>query len=587
MRTLASFDRRHPVARALAELARELGSSAPVARRPAVRVAWSVGQRKWIRVPWIALLDERETRTRQEGLQCVWLFRQDLSGVYLALTQGTQKLKREVGGDRARAILRQRAVRLRRFCDRLPPRGFRMDDMIDPRTDPRTNADYDHATVTYKLYEAGEIPDDATLTEDLEALLAAYGDAVAGKVDFGVVSLGRAVRESRTGAWERSWEPEGAIAGLREYLERRQFHWEPWQIASYVMALRTKPFVILAGVTGTGKSKLPALVAEATGGASRLIPVRPDWTDSAELLGYTDLRGVFRPGALLRIAREAADQPERQWTAILDEMNLARVEHYFAEVLSRIEDRRPAPGGGWESSPLLLPSADAEEWAEVALPPNLALVGTVNMDESAHGFSRKVLDRAFTIELSDVDLSRWEAREGRPAEPAPWPPRAWEPRAIRLGELRDLSGAEREEIGRAIQALGEVNRFLQAAGLQIGYRTRDEIALFVLHATAIRSSFVTRSGVGVDPLDLGLHMKILPRIVGGSAAVRRAVLELLGWVTDGATLRAESDARPLLDGWEAAGRPTSLSHARFPHTAARLCLMWERLQEEGYTSFWL
>ena len=345
--------------------------------------------------------------------------------------------------------------------------------------------------------------------------------------------------------------------------------------------------MILAGVTGTGKSKLPALVAEATGGASRLIPVRPDWTDSADLLGYTDLRGVFRPGTLLRIAREAAQESERYWTAILDEMNLARVEHYFAEVLSRIEDRRPTPGGGWESSPLLLPSADAGEWAEVALPPNLALVGTVNMDESAHGFSRKVLDRAFTLELSDVDLSRWEGRERRPAEPAPWPPRAWEPRAIRLGELRGVSGAEREEIGRAIQALGEANRFLQGAGLQIGYRTRDEVALFVLHAADIRSSFTTRTGEGVDPLDLSLHMKLLPRIVGGSAAVRRAMLGLLGWATDGATLPAESDARPLLDDWEAVGRPASLPRARFPHTAARLCLMWERLQEEGYTSFWL
>ena len=96
-----------------------------------------------------------------------------------------------------------------------------------------------------------------------------------------------------------------AMEALIEAIAARGFVYEPWQVAAYVTALRTKPFVILAGVTGTGKSKLPALVEAATGGTARLIPVRPDWTDPADVLGYTDLQGRFRPGSVLRAAREA------------------------------------------------------------------------------------------------------------------------------------------------------------------------------------------------------------------------------------------------------------------------------------------
>ena len=73
---------------------------------------------------------------------------------------------------------------------------------------------------------------------------------------------------------------------------------------------------------------------------------------------------------------------------------------------------------------------------------------------------------------------------------------------------------------------------------------------------------------------------------GGSGPVRRAVLGLLGWAHAGRPFRADSDARPLLDAWDDAGRPGPLPGARFPRTAARLCMMWERMLAEGFTPFW-
>ena len=82
-------------------------------------------------------------------------------------------------------------------------------------------------------------------------------------------------------------------------------------------------------------------------------------------------------------------------------------------------------------------------------------------------------------------------------------------------------------------------------------------------------------------------MKVLPRLVGGSRPLRRAVLGLLGWAYDGEALQDEEAARPTLDAWEDAGRPSALPGAAFPRTSARLCLMWERLLTDGFTSFWV
>jgi len=384
--------------------------------------------------------------------------------------------------------------------------------------------------------------------------------------------------------------PTGAsnmLIDVIKFIESRGFHFAPWQIACYVTALRTKPFVILAGVSGTGKSKLPALVAEATGAVSRLIPVRPDWTDSSDVIGYKNLQEKFQPGQLLQFIDEAQRLEEIQHVSIIDEMNLARVEHYFAEVLSRIEDREKVTLG-YQSKPFYAGELNPEDrrWLDYGITPNLAIVGTVNMDESSHGFSKKVLDRAFTIELSDVDL---DLRPTAPANEPPqqWPLEKWVPRAIRLGELANQTVEDEQHIQKVISTLKQINAILIQAQLQVGYRTRDEIALFVLHAQEHLEFFITEQDNAVDPLDLALLMKILPRIAGGSSPIRSTVLGLLGWSFNGQKLESEQDAEPLLTAWKTSGMAGSLPNARFPRTAARLCLMLDRLKSDGFTSFWL
>ncbi len=266
-------------------------------------------------------------------------------------------------------------------------------------------------------------------------------------------------------------------------------------------------------------------------------------------------------------------------------MNLARVEHYFAEILSRIEECRSVEGTSSRLLSLSLADED-REWEEVSLSSNLALVGTVNMDESTHGFSRKVLDRAFTLEFSEIDLTNWENPANNKASKVLWPAYAWQPRATRPAELGTLSENDHKQVTNVIKTLVDINAFLTQAQLQLAYRSRDEIVLFVLHANDLIDSFVTRDGQKVDPLDLAIQMKVLPRIAGGSGVIRKLVLQLLGW-SSGTEFTEPEDADGLISEWSKLGKPHFLPDAKFPRTCARLCLMWERILHEGYTSFWL
>jgi hypothetical protein len=560
-----------------------------VSNRLTLKIKWSVGRGDWARVPWIAVVDERETKSTRHGVYPVYLFREDLSGVYVALNQGIDLLKDEQGAPESRRILRERAEQLRRH---LPPfqalenAGFSSDNAIDLHTTAKLVKNYEASIVSYKLYRRGEIPDDAKLLNDLEQLLVAY-DEYLQRQPFSTAKAPPLKIVPK--AAPKHAELSSATQDVISYVANRGFVYAPWQIAQYITAVRTKPFLILGGVSGTGKSKLAAMIAEATGGVSKLLPVRPDWTDSSEVLGYSDLEDKFRPGPVLEIARAAIANPDLQHTCILDEMNLARVEQYFAEVLSKIEDRAPQANGGYRTNPLLgqtLRGADPD-WATVCIPENLALVGTVNVDESTHDFSRKVLDRAFTIELSEVHLRHWKPNGGPVRTPSKWPMAWWNPIKIHLSELTNASAAQLSEINRAITALDAINHLLGPAQLKIAYRTRDEVAFYLLHAQQISDAFVDSEGDPVDPLDLALQMKILPRITGSSSAIRKCVLGLLGWATNGTPLESDDQGNALVKRWEKFGRPPALINSKYPRLSARLCLMWQRFDADGYTSYWL
>ena len=201
---------------------------------------------------------------------------------------------------------------------------------------------------------------------------------------------------------------------IKSYIVAKGFSYEDGLVENFYLSLNSKPFVILAGTSGTGKTRLVKLFAEAIGattanGRYQMVAVRPDWSDSSDLFGHVDLNGNFIPGAIIDFIKRAELDSIHPYILCLDEMNLARVEYYFSDVLS-IMETRDFDSGRIVSDPLV-PSTyygsdvtAAGKYGTVRLPDNLYIIGTVNMDETTFPFSRKVLDRANTIEFSRVGL---------------------------------------------------------------------------------------------------------------------------------------------------------------------------------------
>lgn len=164
------FGKKSPIWADFERVAAGLRASPLVARFKTIVIKWSAGQGRWATVPWIAALDSRETSRTSEGVYVIYLFRADLSGVYLTLNQGTTSL---LDGGR-NVQLRKRAAELRARSGALRDSGFEVSEGIDLKSDAKLIRGYQDSTVAYKLYATSEIPSDVSLVKDLGAVLAVY-----------------------------------------------------------------------------------------------------------------------------------------------------------------------------------------------------------------------------------------------------------------------------------------------------------------------------------------------------------------------------------------------------------------------------
>lgn len=372
------------------------------------------------------------------------------------------------------------------------------------------------------------------------------------------------------------------LGHIHAYISAKGFFYTKQDIANLFLCLRTKPFVILAGISGTGKTQLVRQFAAALGceETCTLIPVRPDWVDNSDLIGYSDLNGIFQRRAFLNAVLRAKAHPRNMHFVILDEMNLARVEHYFSDVLSILETRERREGQIITQS--LLSDSDLQadlpenaDLLQMGIPDNLYIVGTVNMDESTHPFSRKVLDRANAIEMNEVHLD--------------WPPEGEDIAPLTnvfndflrapYVHLKDIPLDLRPHLKEAMQLLSDINRVLKQADLQFGYRVRDELAFYLLNRYEIRELISEQ-----EALDFQIMQKILPRIYGSSRRVGEALFGLIRFfVPNEIKLTADMPVRTLQ---QHIGDPKKKGF-RFPRTIEKLLLMTRRYEEDGFTSFWM
>lgn len=353
---------------------------------------------------------------------------------------------------------------------------------------------------------------------------------------------------------------------LKYYIESKGYEYSYKTLSNFYLSLKSKPFIILSGISGTGKSKLVRLFAEAISAKFELIPVRPDWSDATELLGYKDINQVFHPGKLTQIITEAQKDSDRPYIVCLDEMNLARVEYYFSDFLALIESRH------WEGESIVtdcLSNESAASGEPLSIPDNIYIVGTVNMDETTFQFSKKVLDRANTIELNDVDLTySFEDEEAIEVAPMPVHNDALRSNYIILRDCKAYAALAK----RVIDQLITLNEIFKPCQLQFAYRVRDEIIFYMAYNEAY--DLMSEE----EAFDYQLLQKVLPRINGTSLRLRETLLKLLGYCMG---KKVDGQESYDLETW-----PKEIDEGIYPRSAAKLLEMLRRYDEDGFTSFW-
>lgn len=567
------------------------------------KIQGSVGQGNWATVPWLAILDNRITGTTQRGEYVVYLFAEDMSAVYLTLAQGVTAPLQEKGRREAYAYLRNKANEIREI---IPLENMKKDENIQ-LMGSGLGQDYQVSAVAYIKYERGNVPNDDQLIQDLENVMENYRQYV----DH-LTATSDDPTEQGADHMPRQPEPlqddqvTGILHQIQSHIRRKGFFFPEHLIENFYLSLKAKPFVILAGISGTGKTRLVKLFAEALGatgdnGQFTLIPVRPDWSDPSDLLGYKDLSGRFKPGPLTEVLVEAR-QPENRhkpYFVCLDEMNLARVEHYFSDLLSVLETQ-DWQGGEIRtqdliSSTLLDTPEDQVKFGSLGIPENVFLIGTVNMDETTHPFSKKVLDRANTLEFNYINLQQYpdfsmqEEAGGAteltdladPADPADLNHLFLRSDYLQLVDAYD---AHKELVVRTTERLVKINALLEDIHAHVGFRVRDAICFYMIYNA--RYGLMSEE----EAFDWQLLQKILPRIQGSHSSVRRVLLNLIKDTLGngaGVTINIQDlmdDASPLYSRWNAGQTPPQAKH---PQSARKLAFMLRRLEEDGFTSYWL
>lgn len=395
--------------------------------------------------------------------------------------------------------------------------------------------------------------------------------------------------QNRSKEW-KSLIPENVESSINTILKVRP----------YITAIKSKPFVLLAGISGTGKSRIVRELARACWDEDseeftaqkpknfEMVQVKPNWHDSSELIGYVSRINkdpVFVAGDFLKFIAKAWENSDIPYFLCLDEMNLAPVEQYFAEYLSVIESRKCYDNGSVKTDPILKKADEQWYWdltskltgnddirkrfnsEGIAIPQNLIVVGTVNMDESTFSFSRKVLDRAMTIEMNDVDLDAGLTESFE--------------HIGKLGcnelvgtavEGKDVYSDNKDVCDKVLGYLKAVNGILERTPFKVAYRTRNEFLLYVVNNLPYckdeAGNDLAEEYVIARALDEVTNMKILSRIEGDDTKVTDNFLEDLKKTITEELAKISDVFKP--------GESVSLR---------KLDEMKRRLTS-GYTSFW-
>lgn len=575
----------------------------------------SAGAGNWADVPWLSILNPNITQTTQSGIYPVYLFCSDGSGVYLSLCFGTTDLKQQYGTAQAKQKARALREQIRQSDARLEQWG----ETIDLHSSTPLGRSYEWASAGAKFYPTEAMPRDEALLHDLQEMMSIYTD------------LNASLNETRP-----------------QTTRPTTFSRQPKMTA--IATPLSKPFLLLAGISGTGKTRFVREQAKATGQLDStycLTSVRPDWHEPSDLLGYvsrlsqsgeahyvtTDVlkfiskawRGLVDAGLSVEVqtlpgegeclvvtGESATLESAPPYWLCLDEMNLAPVEQYFADYLSVLETREWHWQGDhftYRCDALLKPATLDEivdknqlrralgfesphyealwqhiETYGLGLPLNLLFAGTVNMDETTHGFSRKVIDRALSIDFGEFfpnDYATFFAPDVR-NKPLSYP---------RLSHVSqaDLHTTIDSDGARSIAFLTQINQVLSQTPFELAYRALNELLL------SVASSQPQDEPALQAVWDDFMMCKVLPRIEGDRDKLTTATGEdLLDALEE--TLANQWPAIWSRDGQASPLRPDLLREGSGNDNASvvwvacrsqrKVAWMKQRLAHATFSSFW-
>lgn len=350
-------------------------------------------------------------------------------------------------------------------------------------------------------------------------------------------------------------------------------------ISRYVSSLCTKPFVLLSGLSGSGKTKLAQSFAHwicENKDQYCIVPVGADWTNREPLLGYPnalDVKEYIKPeNGVLDLLLKAKIYPTKPFFLILDEMNLSHVERYFADFLSAMESGDAIP----------LHSATTEISGvpnKIKLPKNLFIVGTVNIDETTYMFSPKVLDRANVIEFR-IDSKDIEAYLSAPKK-------------IELEKLEGMGAGMGESFVILSQKEFDVDSNddlkkvlveffveLKKSGAEFGYRSAGEINRLVNMLVEVEKVSDTDAKIDDKKIDIAIMQKLLPK-VHGSRRKLEPILTTLGsfCVNNGMKVKEEIfETEKSIDF-------KNDKRIKFPLSLEKICRMYKGAVDNGFASY--
>ena len=501
----------------------------------------SVGKGLATKTPWVAILDKEITSSTREGIYIVFLFSSDYKHVYLTLNQGTT-VPNQFGPRLSKKEITNNTKRIRALLN-----------INDPVLKVDNNADI--ADERYRLgaiyYTLWNPDDDQEGKRVLDLYLSVYNK----------YKTTMHAQQSLTNPAQKTMvQIPFSITTIISSILSTGLIYSPTLIKRLAYSLMAKPFVILSGLAGSGKTQLALAFAKCLSENIEeqvcTVSIGADWTNREPLLGYPNaLKGdeyVMPESGVLQLLMRANENPSKPYFLILDEMNLSVVERYFADFLSAMESGEPIKL--WDNE-----SEDVPK--EILLPKNVFIIGTINVDETTYMFSPKVLDRANVIEFKiaademDEYLGKKVNIDIKKAHSAC---------ADMAVDFVNKANGQVEKDEKNKDVLLSFFKELKKVNAEFGYRTVNEISRY-LH-------FANGDLADDAAIDTAILQKLLPKLHGS----RKKLVPVLAamWklcLKDGITKEIEADF--------------SKDDFKYPESAEKIQRMYHAVIDNGFTSF--